>query len=89
MKTTDFGKWLIMRSTAKDRFRRALKRISEWCRDHRHYEVARSVADSLAEATKSLCVLRHYRKLRSPRSLSLRGPTHVAAMVGYALATHG
>lgn len=34
-----FGKWLIMRSTAKDRFRRALTRISEWCRSKRHYEV--------------------------------------------------
>lgn len=34
-----FGKWLVMRSTAKDRFRRALKRVTEWCRDHRHHDV--------------------------------------------------
>ena len=30
------GYWITMRKTAKDRFRRALHRISEWCRWHRH-----------------------------------------------------
>jgi group II intron reverse transcriptase/maturase len=30
------GKWLVMRSTAKDRFRRALARVADWCRKHRH-----------------------------------------------------
>lgn len=30
------GKWVIKRKTAKDRFRRALARIGDWCRGHRH-----------------------------------------------------
>ncbi len=33
------GKWVVTRKTAKDRFRRALKRVAEWCREHRHDEV--------------------------------------------------
>ncbi len=33
------GKWAVKRKTAKDRFRRALKRVAEWCREHRHDEV--------------------------------------------------
>jgi RNA-directed DNA polymerase len=30
------GNWVVMKRTAKDRFNRALRRISEWCRRHRH-----------------------------------------------------
>lgn len=30
------GKWVVKRKTAKDRFRRALARVGQWCRDHRH-----------------------------------------------------
>ena len=33
------GKWVVKRRTAKDRFRRALKRIADWCRKHRHDDV--------------------------------------------------
>lgn len=33
------GKWIVKRKTAKDRLRRALKRIMDWCREHRHDEV--------------------------------------------------
>jgi RNA-directed DNA polymerase len=33
------GKWVVKRKTAKDRFRRALKRVSEWCGKHFHYEM--------------------------------------------------
>jgi group II intron reverse transcriptase/maturase len=33
------GNWVIKRRTAKDRFRRALKRIGDWCRKHRHEKV--------------------------------------------------
>jgi RNA-directed DNA polymerase len=29
-------KWLVKRKTASDRFRRALKRVAQWCREHRH-----------------------------------------------------
>lgn len=33
------GEWVIKQRTAKDRFSRALRRISEWCRSHRHRPV--------------------------------------------------
>jgi group II intron reverse transcriptase/maturase len=34
------GAWVVQRKTAKDRFRRAAKRISQWCRENRHHRVA-------------------------------------------------
>ena len=30
------GNWTVKRKTAKDRFRRSLKSIARWCREHRH-----------------------------------------------------
>lgn len=30
------GRWVVMQKTAKDRFRRSLRRVSLWCQDHRH-----------------------------------------------------
>jgi hypothetical protein len=33
------GKWLVQRTTAKDRFRRALKQATDWCRKHRHHRL--------------------------------------------------
>lgn len=30
------GKWYVMQKTAKDRFGRALRRVRDWCRLHRH-----------------------------------------------------
>lgn len=33
------GRWVIRRKTAKDRFRRALKRVSAWCSGHRHWRL--------------------------------------------------
>jgi RNA-directed DNA polymerase len=33
------GKWVVLQRTAKDRFRRALARVVEWCRKHRHDKV--------------------------------------------------
>ena len=34
------GYWVVRRKTASARFTRSLKRIAEWCREHRHYPVA-------------------------------------------------
>lgn len=34
------GNWVIKQKTAKDRFSRAVKRIGEWCREHRHRKVS-------------------------------------------------
>lgn len=45
------GHWVVMRKTAKDRLRRGLQRIYEWCKQHRHWK--------LREQHASLC-----RKLR-------------------------
>jgi RNA-directed DNA polymerase len=33
------GKWVVKRRTSKDRFRRVLKRVAEWCREHLHDEL--------------------------------------------------
>lgn len=33
------GHWVVKKKTASDRFRRALKRIANWCRVHRHEKV--------------------------------------------------
>ena len=33
------GKWVVKQKTASSRFRRALKRITVWCRGHRHQPV--------------------------------------------------
>ena len=33
------GKWVVKRSTAKDRFRRALRNVVDWCCKHRHYDL--------------------------------------------------
>jgi hypothetical protein len=42
------GKWVVKQRTARDRFRRALKRVAEWCREHRHDEV-RAQQEALAQ----------------------------------------
>jgi RNA-directed DNA polymerase len=42
------GKWVVKQRTAKDRFRRALKRVAEWCREHRHDDV-RAQQEALAQ----------------------------------------
>ncbi len=34
------GKWIVRTRTAKDRYRRALKRIAQWCQGHRHEPIA-------------------------------------------------
>jgi RNA-directed DNA polymerase len=33
------GSWAVMRKTAKDRFRRALARVAQWCKVHRHDDI--------------------------------------------------
>jgi len=33
------GRWVVTRKTAKDRLARAIKRVSTWCREHRHEPV--------------------------------------------------
>ena len=33
------GNWAVKRATAKDRFRRSLKAVTGWCREHRHLPV--------------------------------------------------
>lgn len=33
------GRWCVKKRTAKDRFSRTLRRIRDWCREHRHADV--------------------------------------------------
>jgi RNA-directed DNA polymerase len=33
------GRWVVKRKTARGRFNRALKRVGEWCKQHRHFPV--------------------------------------------------
>jgi group II intron reverse transcriptase/maturase len=33
------GRWVVKRKTAADRFSRTLKRLSQWCREYRHWPV--------------------------------------------------
>src|SRR5882724_2547311 len=33
------GKWVVKRKTARDRLSRALKRVAQWCRLHRHHPI--------------------------------------------------
>ncbi len=33
--------WVIKRKTAKDRFSRSLRNVSDWCRKHRHLDIVR------------------------------------------------
>jgi RNA-directed DNA polymerase len=35
------GSWILKQQTARDRLHRALQRVSEWCRRHRHWPVDR------------------------------------------------
>jgi len=44
------GNWVVKKKTAKDRFARTLRRISEWCRDHRH----EPIKDQHATLTRKL-----------------------------------
>lgn len=44
------GRWVVKQKTASGRFRRALKRVAEWCRQHRHQAIGeqqRSLAQKL------------------------------------------
>ncbi len=34
------GQWVVKQKTSKGSFRRTLKRIAMWCRDHRHHPIA-------------------------------------------------
>lgn len=44
------GRWIVKRKTAKSRFGRALKRVSQWCRLNRH----RPLAEQLAALNRKL-----------------------------------
>ena len=34
------GRWMVGKKTAKGRFGRSLRSVSDWCRDHRHWSLA-------------------------------------------------
>lgn len=51
---TQRGGWAMKVRTAKDRLKRALLRISDWCRDHRHWTVAEQ-SKALGQKIKGHC----------------------------------
>lgn len=48
------GSWVVKRRTADTRFTRALKRIAEWCKLHRH-ESVKEQAETLGKKLKGHC----------------------------------
>ena len=64
------GYWVVKQKTAADRFRRALKRVADWCRRYRHATGSRAVGSTQAEAAGALWVFRYHRKLPSASQLS-------------------
>jgi hypothetical protein len=81
------GKWLVRRSTAKDRFRRALARVADWLPQAPARRRARPAACPRAETQRALRVLRHHRELRSAPAVSVRGGARVACVAESPLAT--
>jgi len=47
------GKWIVKQRTGKDRFSRALRRMREWCRAHRHDPI-RAQQQALAQKLRGL-----------------------------------
>lgn len=60
------GTWIVKYKTAKDRLSRALKRIREWCRDHRHWSLKRQ-KEMLGSKLKGHCayygITSHYQSI--------------------------
>lgn len=48
------GNWVVKRQTASSRFTRALKRVAEWCRLHRHERIV-DQAKALVQKLKGHC----------------------------------
>lgn len=70
-----FGKWVVKRKTAKDRFRRALARVAVWCKEHRHYEVReqqKTLARKLNGHFEYFGITGNFEALRSFRAAVLR-----------------
>ncbi len=78
------GAWTVKRKTAKDRFRRSLKSIAEWCRKHRHLSLLEQQAALTAKLrghfayygitgnSRSLSSFRHHARLAWHKWLSRR-----------------
>jgi len=56
----DEGAWLVKQRTAKDRLSRALHRVRQWCRAHRH-DPLRAQQQALAQKLRG-----HYGYFRAP-----------------------
>ena len=81
------GHWVVKQKTAADRFRRALKRIANWCRQLSARAGSRAVDGTQAEAVGALCLFRYHRKFQSAPQLSAPGHRCVAQVVEPPLAT--
>lgn len=73
------GFWVVKRKTARARFRRGLKKISEWCRRNRH-QSRRAAPAARREAEGALRLLRDHRQLVRAGAVSPRGCAHLAQL---------
>jgi group II intron reverse transcriptase/maturase len=48
------GHWVVRRKTAKDRIARTLRKVSEWCRRHRHLPIAEQ-REALSQQLRGHC----------------------------------
>ncbi len=63
------GYWVVKQKTAADRLRRALKRITDWCRRNRHEPVREQWTALKTEIAGALWVFRYHWKLPSASQL--------------------
>ena len=54
------GNWVVKRKTAKSRLTRALRRVAQWCRTHRHQPIREQHRPLSPEAQRALRVLRNH-----------------------------
>ena len=54
------GNWVVKRKTAKSRLTRALRRVAQWCRMHRHQPITEQHRTLSPEAERALRVLRNH-----------------------------
>ncbi len=81
------GHWVVKQKTAADRFRRALNRIANWCRQYRHGSVREQWTALMRKLLGHFVYFGHYRKPQSASQLPAPGHRRVAKVVEPPLAT--
>ena len=74
------GNWVVKRKTARSRFSRGLKSLSDWCRQNRHLPSGGSTPYTVPEADRPLRLLRDHGQLGCPVPVSEACGRHLEAM---------